>query len=380
MKTTNIFVSYSHNDSRWVEKTSGNDFALIPFLSESLKWNNVVFWFDHELRQHIGAEYKEKIKDEIWRAHFAVLLISQDFINSDFIRDFELPWIKERVDKGELFVVPILVGHADLESEKEFKWLTERQMLPGKTPPLIDYTADPAKWQKVRIEILQAIRKRVLEQRDPEPPPTPDKSTIETDFGRKVSIIAKYGKKMIAIVSGMTIILLLWTIFIMVRPELKHRNVDNSLSNTGAMQLLPSERVKEAIPLNEKMGVPNVLQKPNDWNMPSPRQTNIVPKMGTYTFNRQGCFQLIEDNIGGPKFLVFSRDCYRKDKIFINNGSFSHEWGEINGTHCPTDAYAISGAFVTPTRAEGVIKSGYDCKLTGEEKFIAEFDIDRRVK
>ena len=80
------------------------------------------------MRQLPGIEYEKLIKSEIDRADFAVLLISQDFIGSDFIRDKELPWIRQRVERNEMDLITILVGHVLAE---DLGWLAERQMLPG---------------------------------------------------------------------------------------------------------------------------------------------------------------------------------------------------------------------------------------------------------
>ena len=180
MSTIHIFVSYSHRDSRWVKAASeglsqgsrgvGRDtwvqegtHALIPWLAQQLKKNGVEIWYDHALKQMPGAEYKKLIKSQIDRADIAILLISQDFLTSDFIKEHELPRIRERVDRGDLSLVPILVGPA---FDEDLDWLADRQMLPGKPAPLIDYTDSNAKWQAVRLDILKAIRDRAREIAD----------------------------------------------------------------------------------------------------------------------------------------------------------------------------------------------------------------------
>ena len=154
MSTIHVFVSYSHRDDTWVkEGTHG----LIPWLAQQLKRNNVEIWYDHALKHLPGAEYRKLIQSEIDRAHIAILLISQDFVSSDFIQEFELPWIRERVDRGDLSLIPILVGST---LDEDLGWLADRQMIPGKPAPLIEYTESTAKWQAVRLEILGAIRDR----------------------------------------------------------------------------------------------------------------------------------------------------------------------------------------------------------------------------
>jgi hypothetical protein len=108
------------------------------------------------------------------------------------------------------------------------------------------------------------------------------------------------------------------------------------------------------------------------WDIPEPATTGIEAQSGSYTFNQPGCFSVIKDVGSGQSYVYFSRDCYRYDAITINQGAFFHIHGEIGGTDCPTDAYAISGLFISPGKAEGIIKYGYDCKVTGEAFFTAD--------
>ena len=153
-----IFVSYSHEDSIWIEE---GQFCLIPWLQKALKKKKVEFWCDPSLKKLPGVKYREEIRNEINRAQFALLLLSQDFLISDFICEYELPWIKEEVENNEMSIIPILVGPIDWEEEEELKWLSDRQILPGKPTPLIKYTNDMAKWKNVKVDILGAIRNRI---------------------------------------------------------------------------------------------------------------------------------------------------------------------------------------------------------------------------
>ncbi len=167
MSTVHVFVSYSHRDDAWVKE---GPYGLIPWLAQQLKRSGVEIWYDHALKQLPGAEYRKLIKSEIDRADLAILLISQDFVSSDFIQKFELPWIRQRVERGDLSLIPILVGPT---LDEDLDWLADRQMLPGKPAPLVEYTESTAKWQAVRLDILGAIRDRAREiaARGPAEPP-----------------------------------------------------------------------------------------------------------------------------------------------------------------------------------------------------------------
>ena len=172
MDKINVFISYSHDDDRWIKESNCN---LIPWLEGALKNRNVVLWYDHNLEG--GSKYKDEIKTEIENAHIAILLISQNFVISDFIRDHELPQIKARFDRGELSIIPIQVGPVDLERYMDYKWLTDVQIIPGKPTPLINYLKDIAAWEHVKVEILTAIENRIAKIQTNLPPPPNENST-----------------------------------------------------------------------------------------------------------------------------------------------------------------------------------------------------------
>ncbi len=179
MSPARIFVSYSHEDSRWL----GED-SLIPWLARSLRREKIEIWFDREGLPP-GVEFRQRIEHEIDRAQVAILLVSQQFLNSPFIEDVELPRIKARVERSEMLAVPILVEPCGWE-ENEF--LSARQMLPGKPTPLINYVEREAAWVNVRAEILAGLKKtiRMLPQlsRSLEPVPEPQPKVKQEELGR----------------------------------------------------------------------------------------------------------------------------------------------------------------------------------------------------
>ena len=76
-----------------------------------------------------------------------------------------MAWIKQRVEKRELAILPILVSPLDWEGEKDLMWIREWQILPGKPTPLINYVKDVAEWKRVQVDILSAIRLQVKKMR-----------------------------------------------------------------------------------------------------------------------------------------------------------------------------------------------------------------------
>jgi hypothetical protein len=160
-----IFVSYAHQDSRWL----GDD-SLIPWLARSLRRDQVVFWWDREGILP-GDEYRKLIEKEIGRSAIAVLLVSQEFLNSEFIEEVELPLIRARSDAGQMLAIPILLEPCGWE---ELGFLSDRQMVPGKPTPLIEFAANERDWVNARAEILSGIRRLIGRLRSKPASKTPE--------------------------------------------------------------------------------------------------------------------------------------------------------------------------------------------------------------
>jgi hypothetical protein len=173
-----IFVSYAHEDSRWFEKGSLMS-RLIPSLERR---ENAEVWYD---KGRIGGAdiWREEIDNAIDRANIAILLVSQYFLNSDFIMRVELPRLVKRAEEKQLVIFPILVGYCDWESVEA---LSRPQIMPGEPTPLVEYLEPLAKWERVQYEILQALLRQLEKLRkEPEPPnavspPTPEPPSPES--------------------------------------------------------------------------------------------------------------------------------------------------------------------------------------------------------
>lgn len=84
--TKPIFISYSHKDAEWLEK-------LKQFLRPLENKNLIRVWDDTEIRP--GAEWLPEIRKALGAARVAIFLVTQDFLNSPFISNEELPALVE---------------------------------------------------------------------------------------------------------------------------------------------------------------------------------------------------------------------------------------------------------------------------------------------
>jgi len=159
MGETHIFVSYSRRDRIWVDE---GEMGLIPWLARSLTPRGVRIWYDLELRKETGALFRERIREEIERSDYVILLISQEFLNSSFIRDFELPLIQERRQSHGLKIIPILVNYTAWNLAAGLEWLLDLQMLPSDDAPLIAHTSSSISQNQKYHEILESISAQIL--------------------------------------------------------------------------------------------------------------------------------------------------------------------------------------------------------------------------
>jgi len=93
-----VFVSYSQKDREFLDEIK---IHFKPFLGE------IDFWDDSRILP--GQKWKEEIKIAISETKVAILLVSANFLASDFISSNELPpLLKAAEDKGTVILIIIL--------------------------------------------------------------------------------------------------------------------------------------------------------------------------------------------------------------------------------------------------------------------------------
>ena len=109
-----IFISYSHQDKEWLAR-------LKLFLSPMEEKGLLHVWDDTEIRP--GAKWADEIRTALEGARIAVFLVTQNFLNSDFIREKELPLLlKSAEDRGCLiFRVAVSASTVDDSEIAQFQ-------------------------------------------------------------------------------------------------------------------------------------------------------------------------------------------------------------------------------------------------------------------
>ncbi len=103
MAGAKIFVSYSHRDAKALERLR---IFVRPLEREGL----LTAWSDTALTG--GDDWQGEIAAALESATVAVLLISQDFLSSDFIAGQEVPQILARQAAGGMTLIPVYLNHS----------------------------------------------------------------------------------------------------------------------------------------------------------------------------------------------------------------------------------------------------------------------------
>ena len=150
-KRTKVFVSYSHEDAPWLNRLK---IHMEPLIRDGL----VDFWDDARIRP--GMDWRSSIREAISSASVAILLISADFLSSEFIASNELPPLLEAAEKEGALILPIILSPSlftDIPSLSRF------QSVNPPDRPLIDMTKGEQEkyFVKAAKSILEAEEKRL---------------------------------------------------------------------------------------------------------------------------------------------------------------------------------------------------------------------------
>jgi hypothetical protein len=95
-----IFVCYAHTDSRCLDR-------LLVHLKPLERRSKIECWSDTRIRA--GDKWRTEIAENIEKAAVAVLLVSADFLASDFIVKHEIPPLLIKAEASGTRIIPVII-------------------------------------------------------------------------------------------------------------------------------------------------------------------------------------------------------------------------------------------------------------------------------
>jgi hypothetical protein len=176
---TKVFISYSREDQPWLERLQVH---LKPLEREGVidRWDDT--------RITAGQKWKTEIQKALDQARVAVLLISADFLASDFIADDELPPLLSAAANEGLVVLPIILSPSRFARTPS---LSQFQAVNGLDRPLLNL--DRGQQEDIWVKLTEDIEETLAR---PLPAPTRTGGPAPEADDRKVCFVVQgFGQK-----------------------------------------------------------------------------------------------------------------------------------------------------------------------------------------
>jgi formylglycine-generating enzyme required for sulfatase activity len=146
-----LFISYSHVDREWVDR-------LQKTIHPVVRSHGLRLWDDSQIEP--GDKWKEEIETALAAAKVALLLVSLDFMASEFVTNSELPQLRAAAEEEGLQILWVPVG-ASLVRDT---WINGYQALLDPGRPL----AKMEEWEKdeALVKIADVIKKKLAPRQD----------------------------------------------------------------------------------------------------------------------------------------------------------------------------------------------------------------------
>jgi hypothetical protein len=158
VQTIKIFFCYAHEDDDLRKQ-------LATHLSHLRRLRYITGWFDRDIQA--GTDWEHEIETRIDAASIILLLISADFIASDYCYTVEMQRALEKQKAGTAHVIPIILRPAMWEDPP----LSDLQALPTGKKPITQWANQDEAW----LDVAQGIRelvKTLLSRQRLSPPET----------------------------------------------------------------------------------------------------------------------------------------------------------------------------------------------------------------
>lgn len=140
-----VFVSYAHADEK-LRKRLGKHLRILEHQGMIATW--------HDRMIGAGTEWAGTIDARLEQSRVILLLISSDFIDSEYCYDIEMKRALERHEKREALVIPIIMRPVLLKGSP----FAKLQALPKDARALIDWASVDA----ACVNVVEGVRDAIL--------------------------------------------------------------------------------------------------------------------------------------------------------------------------------------------------------------------------
>src|ERR1051326_6886904 len=96
-----IFISYNHKDKQHLDR-------LKIFLRPYERDGKIRVWDDSQIQ--VGKKWRAEIRKAINSANIAILLVSADFLHSEFIANEELPLLLDAANQRGATILSVILS------------------------------------------------------------------------------------------------------------------------------------------------------------------------------------------------------------------------------------------------------------------------------
>ena len=157
-----LFISYSHVDRGWVERLQTMIRPLVR--SEALR-----LWDDSQIPA--GAKWKVEIEKALASAKVALLLVSDDFLASEFVTNKELPPLLRAAEEEGLCILWVCLGPCFYEATPIHEY--QAVLPPGEPLEALSPVQQKAALKTIAGAIRAALRSEVAAAQVPPAPVSP---------------------------------------------------------------------------------------------------------------------------------------------------------------------------------------------------------------
>jgi TIR domain len=163
MSPVKILFCYAHEDEAYVDKLKAQ---LITWQRKGL----IEVWYNQDITP--GEVWKTEIKKQLEIANIILLLVSPDFMKSDYCYTVEMQQALERHKRREAIVIPVILRSIDWKETP----LGELQALPKDGKPILRKSGDAednAYLDNAFFNVAEGVRKAIKDMSRTVPPAEP---------------------------------------------------------------------------------------------------------------------------------------------------------------------------------------------------------------